>query len=176
MKKEKFRRKYIVNKKYQFGQVAAVLAANLLVAVLMAVLLSWFYLLVLDGGVVCNHNRQVPVYLAGATLIIVLLSMFWSLRRSRSIAGMIKKLDSVLTEAGHGIFPDSPLVFRKGDHFTSLSVPLNRCIARLRERDNCRAVAVPAIQTLVDRIDSESMSNKDVISGLTDIIAQLEEK
>ena len=174
MKTKRFRRKYIVNKRYQFSQVAVALAANLLVALLMAMLLSWFYLFVLDGGVIVNHNQQVPVYLAGAIILILFISMFWSLRRSRAVAGMIKKLDSILTKASNGVFADSPLVFRKGDHFTSLSVPLNRCIAQLQERNNCRIVVAPAVQAMVDRIDSEGMSSKDVIKGLNVILAQLE--
>jgi len=172
VKKEKFRRKYIVNKKYQFSQVAVALAANLLVALLMAMLLSWFYLFVQDGGVAVNHNQQAPVYLAGAILLIVFVSMFWSLRRSRVISGMIEKLDSVLTDAGNGIFPDSPLIFRKGDHFTSLAVPLNKCIAQLQERADNRTATVSVLQTLVNRIDTEGMSSSEVVNSLTDIIIQ----
>ena len=173
VKKEKFRRRNIVNKKYQFSQVAVALTANLLVALLMAVLMSWFYLLVLDGGVVCNHNRQVPLYLAGAALVIVLSDLFWSLRRSRSIAGMMCKLDIVLADAARGVFPGSRLVFRKRDPFARLAGPLNACLVRLKMQQRHEEMAVRALQDLQQEFETGGMDSADAAHALDKVIAQI---
>jgi hypothetical protein len=176
MKSKQFKRKYIVHAKYQLTQAAAMIIANLSIAFLMVALLSWFYLLIWDGhgSVIYNHNQMIPVYLICVTILISLLSLFWSLRRSRTIAGMIKKIDNVLTEASHGIFPERPLGFRKGDHFTSLSVSLNRCLSQLKKKDINENSEIVSIQALMNRIDSGGMSNKEVLSSLSDILKRLE--
>ena len=176
MKSKQIKRKYLVNGKYQLSQAAVTIIANLSVAFLMAALLSWFYLLVWDGhgSVIYNHNKMIPVYLVGAAILVILLSLFWSLRRSRAIAGMIKKIDKVLIDASHGVFPERPLVFRKGDHFTSLSDSLNRCISQLKKQNINESSEVVSIQALMNRIDSGGMSNKEILSNLGDILRRLE--
>ena len=101
--KRRYTRKLWVDPRYQVVQMAAVVLANILVALLIAGLLSWFYLLVWDGSVAVNHNQRIPIYVAVAALAVTLVTVYCSLRRSRAIAGMMKKLHTVLSEAGINI-------------------------------------------------------------------------
>lgn len=131
--KKRFSRKLLVDPHYQFLQVAAIVVGNLLVALLIAGLLSWFYLLVWDGAVVVNHNQTIPVYVAIAALAVTMVTVYFSLRRSRVIAGMMKKIHRVLDEAAQGQLPDGCLTFRKGDSFQQVAEPLNRCLELMRK-------------------------------------------
>lgn len=173
MNREKFRRRYLVHPRYQLAQAGVAIAANIVVALLMAVLMSWFYLLYLNRGVACNHNQLFPFYVIGATLVIILVSMALSFRRSRAVAGMMCKLDMVLRDAAKGILPDSPLVFRKGDYFGLLARPLNDCFAQLRFYKNSQAAALDALRELKRRIGAEAMGDEQISHHLDEIIAEL---
>jgi len=171
--REKFRRRYLVNPRYQLTQAGVAIAANIVVALLMAALMSWFYLLYLNKGVACNHNHLFPFYVIGATLVVILVSMELSLRRSRAVAGMMCKLDIVLRDAAKGILPDSPLVFRKGDYFGLLARPLNDCFAQLLFQRNSQFAALDALRALKSRIGAEAMSDEQISRHLDEIIAEL---
>lgn len=173
MNREKFRRRYLVDPRYQFAQAGVAIAANVVVALLMAVLMSWFYLLYFNKGVACNHNHLFPFYVIGATLVVILISMALSFRRSRAVAGMMCKLDIVLRDAAKGILPDSPLVFRKGDYFGLLARPLNDCFAQLQFQRSSQAAALDALRALRGRIGAEAMSNDQISNHLDEIIAGL---
>lgn len=173
MSRERFRRRYLVNPRYQLTQAGVAIAANIVVALLMAVLMSWFYLLYLNRGVACNHNHLFPFYVIGATLVVLLVSMALSFRRSRAVAGMMCKLDIVLRDAAKGILPDSPLMFRKGDYFGLLARPLNDCFAQLRLQKNSQAAALDALRALKSRIGAEAMGDEQIAFHLDAIITGL---
>lgn len=163
----------MVNKKYQLSQVAVALGANLLVALLLSVLLSWFYLLEMDGCVACDHNRQVPVYLFGVILVIIFFSVCWSMRRSRAVAGMMGKLDIVLADAARGVFPKSRLVFRKGDHFAWLAKPLNDCLVRMKKLQSHDKMVVGALQDLRLKFETGGMDGEEAARALDEVIGQI---
>lgn len=133
--KRSYRRKYLVDIGYQFAQAGLVIAANLLVALLMAALLSWFYLLEWDGSIAVDHNRRIPVYILTFMFVVMLGTTLLSLRRSRMIAGMFLKLNKVLSDAAEGILPEREISFRRSDYFGQLADPLNRCLRRLGQSD-----------------------------------------
>jgi hypothetical protein len=137
--RNKHKRAYFVDPGYQLPQLAVGLLVNILVVLLLTALLSWFYLLAWDGSIAYNHNRLIPVYIFTFIACVALAASFFSLRRSRELAGMMKKLHRVLDEASCGNFPEGEVVFRKSDHFSSLARPLNDCLAQMRCRQNQEA-------------------------------------
>ena len=124
----KFKRKFLVNPPFQLKQVSVLLVANILIVFLISALLSWFYLIAWDGSVAYNHNQRIPEYIAVCTLLVTLATIYISLRRSRSIAGMMKKIQVVLEDAAIGILPARKLTFRRSDYFQQLAAPLNDCL------------------------------------------------
>ena len=68
--KQKFRRKYLVDWPYQFTQAGVVILANILVIMLIAFLLTWYFLIGADSSLVVNCNRQIPVYLLVCILVV----------------------------------------------------------------------------------------------------------
>lgn len=171
MKQEKHRRRYLVNTRYQLTQAGVAIAANLLVALLMAALMSWFYLLSLNRGLAANHNQLFPVYLSVAALMVIVFSTFWSLRRSRIVAGMMRKLDLILRDAARGVFPDAPLVFRKGDYFAWLAQPLNECFLQLRKRQELQEVTASALRELQRKIADGKLTSDGVARKIDEILA-----
>lgn len=170
--KKAYRRKYLVDSSYQFSQAGAVIAANVLVALLMAGLLSWFYLLEWNGNLVYDHNRLIPIYILTLILIVTLGTTLLSLRRSRIIAGMIKKLHSVLSDAGQGILPERAIRFRRSDYFGQLAVPLNRCLERLRHREAREDALLTALHEIAARAERQPADNPELLRDLQAVIAR----
>jgi hypothetical protein len=173
VKQEKYRRRYLVNTRYQLTQAGVAIAANLMVALLMAAMMSWFYLLYLESGIVANHNQLFPIYLAVASLIVLVISTFWSLRRSRIVAGMMRKLDIILRDAAGGIFPEKPLVFRKGDYFGWLAQPINDCFLQLKKQRRIHDSTVVALDELKTRIVAGEVNNEGIVRKIDEILAGL---
>lgn len=130
--KGKYKRAYFVDLGYQLPQLVAGVIAIVLVALLLAGLLSWFYLLAWDGSIAYHHNRLIPVYVLSLILVVAVVMAIFNLRRSREIAGMMKKLQRLLEDASQGTFPEQEVTFRKSDYFAPLASSLNACLRQLR--------------------------------------------
>ena len=167
-----YKRKYWVNTGFQLGQAAALIVAHAALAMLIFALLSWFYMIVWDGDVTVNYNREIPYYIFVLLVIVTLVSVYFSLRRSRRIAGMMKKIHTVLDNAGKGRFPDRELTFRASDYFKELAVPLNVCLEQLRQGQGSSPERIAGrIQIVADGISSGEMDMDRVKSALDEIIA-----
>jgi hypothetical protein len=172
----KKRRRLLIDSRYQLGHLAVILSANVLVMLLIAVLISWFYLLFFKGNLVCDHNRLFPFYLGGIALVVMLVLSLWSLSRSRSVAGMMRKTESVLVEATEGSFPQKPLIFRKSDYFGTLAGPINTCIARMQRQDQRRAEAVRLLSALQQHLaEGDGMDRETLRASIGAIRAGLED-
>ena len=131
--KEHRRRASWIDPRYQMKQAFISAGANLLVALMMAGLMSWFYLLVFQAPLGIDHNWWCPFIVAGAIVLIIIASALLSFRRSRAMAGMLRKIGLVMNGATEGRFPGRPLVFRKDDYSAGLAEPLNRCLVKMKK-------------------------------------------
>jgi hypothetical protein len=171
--KKRVRRSTWVDPKYQLAQAAVGVAGNLLVAVLMAALMSWFYLLVFRAPLGVSHNRLVPLLVAGAILFVMVASAYVSFRRSRALAGMVRKIGMVMSAAAEGRFPDRPLVFRRDDYAAGLTEPLNRCLVEMRRRRQDAERAAARLQELADAVRGEAIVGPAVATLLEEQIGEL---
>ncbi len=174
MKTNRQRRKFFVHFRYQLSQLAVTLTANTLVMLLIGVLISWFYLLFFKGNLTCNHNRIFPLYLVISVLAMILFSALWSLKRSRAVAGMMCKLEYVLCDAAQDLFPEQPLVFRKGDYFTTLAGPLNACLVRMKKQEHRRETAIRTLRELQIACQAEGADREELHRRIDTIIGALE--
>ena len=170
---KQYSRKLLVDPRYQVMQLLVVVVANILVTLLVAGLLSWFYLMVWDGSVAVNHNRRIVLYVASAGLLVTVLSILFSLHRSRTVAGMMKKMHLVLENALQGNFPEKQLAFRKSDYYPQLAGPLNRCLDRMRSAQHQVRLRVD-LQDLLADIDSGSVDLPATRQRLAVLIADEE--
>jgi len=164
-------RKILVHPRYQFVQLALVLVTNIVVTVTISALLSWFYLLAWDGAVAYNHNQHIPLYVALFALAVTSLTVFFSLRQSRAIAGMMHKIYETLDDADRGVFPDGRLEFRANDYFRQMADPLNRCLDRLR-RGRADAILRARLDNLVGEIDSGAVEPAAIRQALHAILRE----
>jgi len=174
--KTKFKRKILVNSRYQLSEVWVSVLTNLTVALLMAAFLSWFYLLVWNGRIAYNHNNVMPAFILCLGLIVSFVAIFLGLLRTRSIAGMIKKIDAVLTEASRGEYSKKTLVFRKGDYFSTIATPLNTCLEQLENNDTVLRTVTSALGELVKSMDSDFISDDELVRSLKTIMGMLEKR
>lgn len=130
--KKKYRRRYIVDGHYQMGQLIAILASNIMTGFLIGAFMSWFYFVTMNGFSTENHQQRFPVYLVLCIGFVGILSIYFSFRRSRSVAGMMEKIHQVLEDASKGEFPDQKVSFRRSDYFRRIETPLNTCLEQLR--------------------------------------------
>jgi len=165
--KKRYARKLLVNPRYQMVQIGVVVLANSLVTLLVAGLLSWFYLLYWDGSIVVQHNARIPYYVLAAVLLVTSLTVLFSLQRSRMVAGMMKKIQMVLENAEAGRFPEQPLAFRKSDSFPQLAAPLNRCLDRMRYPADI--LLRVQLQGLLAELDEEKIGVDVVCARLREI-------
>lgn len=160
---------------YQLRQLAAVLLSNTLVLLFVSALLSWFYLLVLDGSLAYNHNRRIPIYILSALAIVSLCSLYFSLQRSRSMAGMMAKLKGVLEDAAVGVYPKEGLAFRKGDYFRDLAEPLNRCLNLLEQGQSGKDQEGPQrLASLILQLDDYHGDSRALKKELEQILQVME--
>ncbi|PHR27270.1 MAG: hypothetical protein COA36_09800 [Desulfotalea sp.] len=170
-----YKRKYLVDASFQLSQVSVLIVANVLIILLISALLSWFYLIAWDGSTAYNHNQRIPIYIAVITALIIISTVFLSFRRSRSIAGMMKKIQVVLEDAALGILPERKLTFRKGDHFQQLATPLNDCIELLRKRPAASADAIiNDLQILKKDIGAPGTDSKSLQTTISNIIQKMQ--
>lgn len=150
MKIAKQQRKFLVNSRYQLPHAGVVLVSQLVVAIIAVGATAAFYLLFFQGGVIMDHNRAVPWFLLTVTVVALGLTLWFSLRRSRRVAGLMLKIEALFIRAARGEYPDRPLVFRKDDYFKELAGPLNACLVATREKDRllreCRAEVAELLQ------------------------------
>jgi hypothetical protein len=171
---ERKRRASWIDPRYQMIQALFGIGGNLMVAVLMAVLMSWFYLLVFRAPLGVDHNRLLPLLVAGAIILISLVSAYLNFRRSRSVAGMMRKIAVVMSAAAEGRFPDRPLVFRKDDYTAGLAEPLNRCLVELRQgRKGSKEIAA-RLQEVVEGMRAGKIQDSATLQNLEKLLEQLQ--
>ncbi len=167
------RRRLLVNSRYQLTHLAVTLTANVVLMLLMATLISWFYLLFFKGNLVCDHNRLFPLYLAAIALMVVMFLTLWSLVRSRTVAGMMRKLELVLRAAAVGNLPDRPMAFRKHDPFAGLAEPLNGCFVRMRRLEQQRREAVRVLEEVLSEADRSTDAGRTRAESIEAALAGL---
>lgn len=173
--KKNYKRKYLIDAPFQLKQVSVLIVANLLIVMLISALLSWFYLIAWDGNAAYNHNKMIPVYIVISALLVTLTTIFLSFRRSRNIAGMMKKLEMVLGDASRGIYPSRSLVFRKSDYFKQLADPLNDCLMQLRAGKNeVKKDILIDLQLIQNQIETDTFDEENIRKQLDDLIQRLQ--
>jgi hypothetical protein len=135
MIKGRFKRRYLVDKRYQLSQSLGLVATHLLVALCGVIMTAWFYLFMVDRRLVHNHNGALLNYLLVCAALLILLVVYASLRHSHRIAGVMFKLEMIFKNIGEGKYPEKPVGFRRRDYFHWLVPSLNRALDRCREKE-----------------------------------------
>nr|WP_320115817.1 hypothetical protein [uncultured Desulfuromonas sp.] len=129
------KRHYLVNHRYQLGQSLIIILSHSVVALCVAIAVSWYYLFLFDQRMFCDHNGSFFFYVLVAVATVLCGVLVWSIRHSHHVAGMFLKIDLLLKDAARGKYPQQPILFRQSDHFRWLSASLNPVLKRMRDSD-----------------------------------------
>ena len=169
----RIRRRYLVNKQFQLGYTGIILAAQCLVALTVALTVSWFYLFVMDRRMICDHNSAFFWHLWITILVVTVFLIVWSIRYTHSIAGFVRKLSIVLREASEGKIPDTPVHFRKKDPFGWLAADLSACLKTMEGYRMDRGNALAALEVLEEKARAGELPDKECIKVVQAIIKQM---
>jgi methyl-accepting chemotaxis protein len=131
--KNKKKRKYLINKKFQLGYALKITAIQIPCILATGISLSWFYLIFMDNQMHASCNLQIFIQMFLLLLIFSCVVVFFSIRLTHSIAGPVQKTSAVLRQIAKGNLPEKKIVFRKKDLFKELSHDLNHMIDAMRE-------------------------------------------
>lgn len=135
MLKGQFKRRYLIDKRYQLTQSLGLVVTHLLVALFAVLMTVWFYLFVIDRRLIHNHNSALLVYLFVGAIVLTSISVYASLCHSHRIAGMIYKLEMIFKDVRLNRYPDKPVSFRRRDYFHWLTPSLNDALNHCRQQE-----------------------------------------
>ena len=171
--KRKIRRKYLIDKRFQLGAAGTLVAIQLLMFLAAFLAASWLYLFVLDRRMVCSHNAAFLSHLGVAGAIATALVIFWCIRRTHAIAGPIYKTRQLLRAAAAGNIPQTPVRFRKKDHFQGLADDLNTCLEAISRLQTERQEALAVLGQLRDGLQTNKHPDSEGRKQLQTTISQM---
>ena len=135
MKKvKKVRKKYILNKPFQFGYVSILIFLQLCVAVLAGLVSSYFYLFVFNhGNLTIQHNYDLFLQWAIVLGTLSVVLIIWGVVYTHRIIGPVYKTRMLLRAAASGNIPSGKIKFRKNDKFKELGHDLTSCFEIMRK-------------------------------------------
>ncbi len=131
------RRKYILNKPFQFGYVTILIFLQLCVAVLAGLVVSYFYLFVFNhGNLTIQHNYDLFLQWAIVLGTLSIVLIIWGIAYTHRIIGPIYKTRILLRAAASGNIPRGKIKFRKNDKFKELEHDLTACFELMQKYRN----------------------------------------
>ncbi|MBC2694609.1 MAG: hypothetical protein HF982_04900 [Desulfobacteraceae bacterium] len=133
-KVKKVRTKYILNKSFQFGYLSILIFLQLCVAVLVGLVISYFYLFVFDrGNLTIQHNYDLFLQWAIVLGTLSVVLIIWGVAYTHRIIGPIYKTRILLRAAASGNIPRGKIKFRKNDKFKDLEHDLASCFKTMQK-------------------------------------------
>jgi ABC-type multidrug transport system fused ATPase/permease subunit len=133
-KVKKIRRKYILNKPFQFGYVAILIFLQLCVAVLVGLVISYFYLFVFNhGNLTIQHNYDLFLQWAIVLGTLSVVLIIWAIAYTHRIIGPVYRTRMLLRAAASGNIPSGKIKFRKNDKFKDLEDDLAACFELMQK-------------------------------------------
>jgi len=131
---KKARRKYILNKPFQFGYVSILIFLQLCVAVSVGLVLSYLYLFVFNhGNLTIQHNYTLFLQWAIVLGTLSVVLIIWGLAYTHRIIAPIYKTRILLRAAASGNIPRGKIKFRKNDKFKDLEDDLTSCFETMQK-------------------------------------------
>ena len=133
-KVKKARRKYILNKPFQFGYVSILIFLQFCVAVSVGLVISYLYLFVFNhGNLTVQHNYTLFLQWAIVLGTLSVVLIIWGLAYTHRIIAPIYKTRILLRAAASGNIPRSKIKFRKNDKFKELEDDLTSCFETMQK-------------------------------------------
>ncbi|MBN1140436.1 MAG: hypothetical protein JXB25_01370 [Deltaproteobacteria bacterium] len=166
-------RNLVLDRGFQLRHAGAMIAVQLLTALAVAGVSSWFYLVILDERLICDHNQSALWTFSLTVLVLVLAILAWSIRFTHSLAGPLLKLDRVLNAAAQGELPRERVTFRGRDRLRSLEAGLNGCLTALGRERRGREQAAAILQSTLAEWGHQEVDGFELAERLRQLAASL---
>ena len=168
------RRKFIVDKKYQFSHAITLLTLQFISALLIAFGVIWFYLFYIDNKIVASHNSGVLFFVVLSLIAIAVITIIWSVRHTHSVAGPVYKAGKILDNISNDEEPENFSSFRKNDNFKYLGNSLKNCCDKINNIKKQKHEAKEKLNILKQSFSEENLDKKDIEDMLDNCIKDLE--
>ena len=168
--KNRIKRKYIVNKKFQVGNALKIIAIQIPCILTSIFLTSWFCLIFMDNRLYTSSNPGIFIHMFFLCILISCGVLFFSIRYTHSIAGPVHKTGLVLRQIAEGNLPKKKIVFRKKDSFADLSDDLNYMIDALKKEHSANKESTEKLDSLKDNIINKNIDQKQYLARIEDIL------
>jgi hypothetical protein len=172
--KRTIRKKYFVDKSFQFGFAANMVLLLVLYLLATTLLVSWIYFFVLDDQLVCDLNIQ---FIAKMVVILICMAigvLVWAIKFTHGIAGPALKIDKIVRNAAEGKYPERPFAFRKGDSFRFLADNLNSFLMGVKRYNTRTETARGMLIRLKTRLHSGDVSHEECLEEINAISRLME--
>ncbi len=170
------RRKYLINKPFQLGYTANMLLLQLLGFTTSAGVVAWIFLVVLNRRLTHSLDQTFLLQFGSIVTVLIIGTVFWTIRYSHTIAGPIYKSRQVLKEVADGRLPVMPVVFRKRDAFKPLADDLTNMIQVVHAERLRFALVKVELEALEEMLGSDKVDTgecRDIIRELLLRISKL---
>ncbi|NDY73619.1 hypothetical protein DO021_17890 [Desulfobacter hydrogenophilus] len=172
--KKKIKRKIIVNPKLQLGWAFFVAMLQLPGIVITGFAMSWFYLIYLDNNLIVSCNTRVLVVLTVLCLFLITGVIVFIARRTTTIAGPLKKLQTLMSEMARGRVPEKPITFRKGDWFSELEKDLNAISQSMNQANQVRTHTRQTLERFKEDMETgQEIQGEAYIQTIDNLIKEL---
>lgn len=161
------KRRYLVNSRYQLPHVGGVVVLSIINGAIIAAVAAWVLLFGLDSRMSTNLSASFLYSIAGVFVITAGFSMYWSLRYTRHIAGLLHKVTVVLRDIADGKPVGEPVRFRKNDaEFKSLEREINRLFEIIDRREDSHRKTAILLNELREKLNSDAFSREECFAEL----------
>lgn len=128
------RKKYLIDKKFQFNYIATLIFLQIIAAVCVAFIVSYIFLLLYTNSAIESFEHAI-LPITWALLVVVCGGVFcaWAIKYTNRIAGPVFHMRRLLQEAAEGNIPQQTVKFRNNDHFKDLEGDLTNCFKKMQE-------------------------------------------
>lgn len=108
------RRRYLVSCRHQLPHAIGIILLAAVNGIVLVFVLAWVFLFRMDTRFAAPASDGFLENLLLALAATSIISVIWSLRHTRALAGLLHKITKVLQDGQHGRIPDGEVIrFRK---------------------------------------------------------------
>jgi hypothetical protein len=169
------RRRYLVSCRHQLPHVIGITLLAAVNSIVLVFVLAWVFMFRFDTRFAAPISEGFLGNILLALVAISIISVIWSLRHTRALAGLLHKVTKVLQDGQHGRIPAGEVIrFRKDDaEFCDLERELNATVHLLRNTTSTQGGLLAALEKLEHDLESEHLSPKDATTRIRTIRQQL---
>jgi uncharacterized membrane protein YccC len=165
------KRRYLVNLRYQLPHVGGIVALAAINGTIIVAITAWIMLFGINPRMTASISETFVYCIAGVLVVTSILSIIWSLRYTRSAAGLLHNVSTILKDLADGRRVETPVRFRADDaEFIALEKSMNSVIGMLKDDENLHRRVALALDALQEELRNGEVDIESAAAGMRSII------